>query len=214
MLGHSKLNHVQMETCLCEVEAVINGRPLTYVTEDQDDLIPLTPSMFIQDVTTTEFPEMKSIDGDGLRQQYRGLVALREELRSRFRKEYLSQLVQRGKELNPEKFQVGDVVLVGSDNKKRVDWPMARVEQLLPGKDGKVRVARLKTQSGFFVRPLQRLYPLEVSSTRDPLSITTAIKQVAKTVSAKKTSHGIEDEKAEVITRYGRKVVTPDRLCQ
>lgn len=214
MLGHGRLNHVQMETCLCEVEAVINGRPLTYVTEDQQDLIPLTPSMFLQDVRSVEFPEMESLDGDGLRQKYRGLTTLREELRSRFRKEYLSQLIQRGKVLKPEVFHVGDLVLVGSDNKKRLEWPMARVDKLLPGKDGKVRVARLKTQNGFYVRPLQRLYPLEVSSVTDPLPITDSVKKLAQKFSAEKTSREVEDEKTCTKTRYGRKVVAPVRLGQ
>ena len=34
--------------------------------------------------------------------------------------------------------------------------------KLFPGKDGIVRVAELKTAQGTIVRPVQKLYPLEV----------------------------------------------------
>lgn len=77
-------NYEQLFTCLCEVEAVVNGRPLTFVNEDQDDLIPLTPAMFIQDITVTEFPEVAVLDGTGLRRQYAKLKMLRVQLRNRF----------------------------------------------------------------------------------------------------------------------------------
>ncbi|GFY59085.1 hypothetical protein TNIN_166871 [Trichonephila inaurata madagascariensis] len=36
------------------------------------------------------------------------------------------------------------------------------VIQLIPGKDGNVRVARVKTETGELVRPVQRLYNLEL----------------------------------------------------
>uniref|UniRef100_A0A5S6QMY1 DUF5641 domain-containing protein n=1 Tax=Trichuris muris TaxID=70415 RepID=A0A5S6QMY1_TRIMR len=85
-------------------------------------------------------------------------------LRRRFRSEYLGQLLQRpNRGRNPQEIAIGDVVLVGSDNQKRLFWPLARVERLLPGKDGKPRVAVVRTATTQLMRPLQRLYPLEVS---------------------------------------------------
>jgi len=44
---------------------------------------------------------------------------------------------------------------------------LAKVVELTPGRDGLVRVAKLKTQHSVLVRPLQRLYPLEVSSAEE-----------------------------------------------
>ena len=49
-----------------------------------------------------------------------------EHLRKRFRKEYLSQLILKGKK--SRKLKVGDVVLVGDDTHKKIDWPLARIE--------------------------------------------------------------------------------------
>lgn len=58
--------------------------------------------------------------------------------------------------------KVGDVVLVEDDTIKRIGWPLARIEQLFPGKDGVPRVAKVRTVNGSMMRPIQRLYPLEV----------------------------------------------------
>ena len=58
----------------------------------------------------------------------------------------------------------GDVVLVGDDNRKRINWPLARIEKLILGRDGVVRVAILKTKDGRLKRPIQRIYPLEINN--------------------------------------------------
>jgi hypothetical protein len=56
---------------------------------------------------------------------------------------------------------VNDVVLIG-DERKRVNWPLGRIVELLPGKDKQVRVAKVKTKHGIIERPIAKLYPLEV----------------------------------------------------
>lgn len=113
MQGNSHLNHVQLETCLYLVEAIINERPLTFVTEDGDDLIPLTPSMFIKDLQSSEYPEAEAVGIEGMTAKYKSMKMLQHQIRDRFRKEYLGLLVQRGKERKSTPCQVGDVVLIG-----------------------------------------------------------------------------------------------------
>jgi hypothetical protein len=211
MLGHKKLRYVQMETVLCEAESIINGRPLTYVTEDPDDLIPITPSMFLRDVQESKFPEAVALDGDGLRSSHWRLQQLKEELRGRFRKEYLSLLIQRRKGKQPHQFRVGDIVHVATDNRKRLEWPLGRILELLPGKDGKVRVGKVKTSSGVLLRPLQRLFPMEVS-TADSIpgeSVSAKIKSEKAKVN---DLDQIQVEDASVVrTRRGRLVKKPAR---
>ncbi|GBM20365.1 hypothetical protein AVEN_222080-1 [Araneus ventricosus] len=57
----------------------------------------------------------------------------------------------------------GDIVLIRDTNSKRIYWPLAKVMKLIPGRDGRVRVVEVSTGGGSFLRPIQRLYPLEVS---------------------------------------------------
>ncbi|GFU00130.1 uncharacterized protein TNCV_1989541 [Trichonephila clavipes] len=51
---------------------------------------------------------------------------------------------------------------VPDEETNRTLWYLARVIQLIPGKDGHVRVARVKTETGELARPVQRLYNLEL----------------------------------------------------
>ncbi|GFU37404.1 transposon Tf2-6 polyprotein [Nephila pilipes] len=46
--------------------------------------------------------------------------------------------------------------------KKRQHWLLGRVLELFPGKDGIIRLVKLRTEKGNVLRPIQRLYPLEL----------------------------------------------------
>jgi len=204
MLGKSKLNLTHFSSLLCEVESEVNRRPLTYVSEDVDDLIPLTPEMFIMDLPHSRFPEATEPTGDQLRGALKSLQQLRNELRIRFRKEYLATLVHRGKDKKTEALIVGDIVLVGCDQKKRILWPMGRILELLPGVDGKCRVAKVRVKEGIITRPLQRLFPLEVPS---PHQLPTLEPEVLESA---KQAKGVQEE--IITTRSGRRVKKPERL--
>ncbi|GFS52655.1 integrase catalytic domain-containing protein [Trichonephila clavipes] len=56
-LGKTSLNHEELHTVLCDCESLINSRPLTYVTDDVEDLEPLTPAMFLQDIREVDANE-------------------------------------------------------------------------------------------------------------------------------------------------------------
>ncbi|UYV72420.1 hypothetical protein LAZ67_9003051 [Cordylochernes scorpioides] len=167
ILGHSSVYYEEMSTILCDAEATINSRPLTYIHEDFDSLIPLSPSMFLHDSKYVGVPDLDKLDSKKFQDRYRHCQRLREALRSRFRSEYLGQLVQKANERTP-KLSVGDVVIVKVEDKRRLHWPMARIVELFPGRDGHSRVAKVRTKLGTLIRPVQKLYPLEVSS-GDPI---------------------------------------------
>ena len=64
---------------------------------------------------------------------------------------------------------VGNIVVVHDENLPRGLWRLGKVEELIVGADGNVRFARVRISSPnrspiSVKRPLQRLYPLELSS--------------------------------------------------
>ncbi|KAK9753060.1 methyltransferase (DUF5641) [Popillia japonica] len=69
-----------------------------------------------------------------------------QDIRKRWKKEYLSTLQQRSKwKKEHTNLEVGDLVLV--TNQSTTDrWPLARVTEIQPGSDGLVRVATIKLQ--------------------------------------------------------------------
>lgn len=75
-------------------------------------------------------------------------------------------------ELNPRRkwfhtqrdFQVGEIVLVVSPDSPRGHWPLGRIIEVFPGKDGHVRVATVQVGQNTLKRPITRLCPLECSN--------------------------------------------------
>ena len=70
-----------------------------------------------------------------------------------------------GRNLQEEtSIRVGDLVLVHEHRAPRHMWKCARVEQVIKGRDGKIRSCHLKTTTGSRIkRPIQLLFPLELS---------------------------------------------------
>ncbi|GFT23274.1 uncharacterized protein NPIL_81221 [Nephila pilipes] len=88
---------------------------------------------------------------------------MQKDLRRSFRSKYLGSLVQRPKLLKWSTIYVGDVVLIGNGNQKRINWPLGRVIEIIPGKKGTIRFVRLRTADGETLRPNQRLFLLEIT---------------------------------------------------
>ncbi|GFW85876.1 uncharacterized protein TNCV_1623201 [Trichonephila clavipes] len=80
------------------------------------------------------------------------------------KKKYLSELIQKQNDNRVREPRIGEMVLIGNDNKKRLHWPIAKIIELIPGRDGEIRTVRLKTHHGTVIRPVQRTFPLEVQA--------------------------------------------------
>lgn len=200
-LKRACLSYEEMSTILYDCEAIVNSRPLTYIAEDLTQLAPLTPKMFLQEISQNETPDLDKLEID-LSKRMRYRQSLRNNLRKRFRSEYLGQLFRRKIKGGHVPVKEGDVVLLGQNNLKRLDWPLARVIKIFPGRDGIVRVVKVKTATGELVRPVQRLYSLEMSSG--------ARETHDKADQIKEDSEKVPHE--EFRTRSGKLVKTPDRF--
>ncbi|GFU89082.1 uncharacterized protein TNCV_2895301 [Trichonephila clavipes] len=140
-------------------------RPLTYVTDDVEDLESLTPAMFLQDIKEIGVPELDQIDENKLNKILVYRNRLQNDLRKRFRVEYLGQLRETRNIKGENTVSEGDIVcvLVGDDHTKRLNWNLGKILKLYPGKDKKVGVAQVKTKFGSFRCPLRKSYLLEVT---------------------------------------------------
>ena len=57
--------------------------------------------------------------------------------------------------------KVGELVLVGDDDAQHGKWPLGRIEKVMPGDDGVVRVVDVKTKDGSYTHPGAKHYRLE-----------------------------------------------------
>ncbi|GFV52282.1 putative RNA-directed DNA polymerase from transposon X-element [Trichonephila clavipes] len=188
--------------------AVVNSRPLTYVSEDPNDLIPLTPSLFLNGKFSYDTIDLDLSEFSKFQKRIRYRRKLIHDFRSHFRKEYLGQLRQKCPGKPGYNFKVGDAVMIEEPSKKRVYWPLGKVISLLPGRDGKVRTLKLKCKNSELIRPIQRVYLLEM-----PVINNGAVKIDGVPTSSvnedKLTSNAVIKNK---VTRTGRLVKIPERL--
>ncbi|XP_029209924.2 uncharacterized protein LOC114973693 [Acropora millepora] len=170
VLGKALLSYQELATVLTRIEAVINSRPLTTVSDDIRDLTPITPAHLALGRSLFSLPDVEdevSANKSTTRQRYLYQQKLINHFWQRWRGEYLQQLSVRQKWMNEQPaLKIGDVVLISEDKVSRGKWPMGRVDKLLPGKDGLIRTVILKTKKGLLRRPVQRLHRLEASSTK------------------------------------------------
>ena len=187
VLGRARINLIALQTLVTEVEAVLNDRPLTYVTSEVTDVEPLTPAhlMYGRKITSLPYP---LLEGDEIEDpdfmnksemtKRMKMQALKlQHFESRWKREYLTYLREFHKSTgnNDQSVRVGDVVLVQSDN-SRVQWRMAVIESLIKGSDGLVRAVNIRTSNGRTNRPITKLYPLEITATTkkaDPSAVKT-----------------------------------------
>ena len=87
--------------------------------------------------------------------------ALTRHLWKRWSTEYIGQLQSRSKwrHASPN-FKVGDIVCVKGEQTSPTRWPLARIIEVIPGKDGLVRVVKIQTSKGTYTRPVVKLVPL------------------------------------------------------
>jgi len=223
ILGKASLSYESLNTILCDAEAIVNACPLTYMSEDPNDLKLLSPSMFLQEIREFGVPDCDMLYRAKLDKKFRHRQKVIEDLRKRFRNEYLGQLLLKdGKKKETRRIKIGDIVLIGDDTHRRIDWPLAWVVDVIAGRDGQKRVCVLKTKNGLFKKPIQRIYPLEVTHDEESEHVVKKLrKQASRRISSNKGTNcksnkqrieeREDDEPKTVTTRSERVVKKPDR---
>ena len=160
ILGSKRLSFDIFETIMVEVEAILNSRPLTNVADQPENEEPLTPNHFLIQRPYSSLPPGNFGDQQPASfKNWKHVQQLMNHVWRRLIKEYLPTLLKRRKwtDNNQPPVKVGDVVWVLKDLTPRGIWPLGRVVETSPGRDGEVRVAKVKTAYGCFVRPVAGL---------------------------------------------------------
>ncbi|XP_053691129.1 uncharacterized protein LOC128739658 [Sabethes cyaneus] len=162
----------ELNTVLTQIEACLNSRPLTQMSNDPSDLDVLTPGHFLvqRPLTAVAGPWLQHISENRLArwQQTEDFV---QRVWTRWSTQYLSDLHNRTKWTKQRNnLAVGAMVLIREDNLPPLKWLLGRVTQVLPGADGNVRVARVRTKHGEIVRAISKICILPISDNEQPPS--------------------------------------------
>ena len=132
----------ELATAFAMVEGILNARPLAYASTDPADFSPLTPNHFLYGSASA--PVFALDEVLTLRKRWTILQKAVDIFLRQFQKSVRPHLqLATMKRTQGRNLQVGDLVtcFMPSNPKK---WPLARVAQVFPGRDGRVRVVRLR----------------------------------------------------------------------
>ena len=157
-----------LNTFFIEAESIVNSRPLTLENLHDPDSGPLSPSQILTMKSQVVLPPPGKFQAADVycRRRWRITQHLANSFWSRWRKGYL-QLLQSRQKWTQEKrnLQVDDVVLLKEEGVVRGRWPMARVVEVHPSKDGLVRSVSLRVGQTIFKRPINKTVLLVAADT-------------------------------------------------
>lgn len=163
VMGEQVLTYEEFNTLLIKIEAVLNSRPLSPISSDANDLLPITPGHFLilePLNSSVPDPDLTLLPPNRL-SRWQLITQMHSHFWNRWKREYLHSLQQRSKWNQPiSNIEIGTMVLVKNETKPPGHWDIARVQKVHPGPDGIIRVVTLLGKNGSFQRPVIKLCPL------------------------------------------------------
>ena len=165
VVGDRDVTDEELITVFVGVESLLNSRPLTYQSSDPRDDVPLTPNHFLHGQMGGQFaPESVESTPFHPRQRWRKVQDIISRVWRRWLKECVPALNSRPKWTSEFRdLTVGDVVLVIQSDTPRGRWPLGRIVEVYPGRDGHTRVAKVACGVKTVVRPISKLIPLGIN---------------------------------------------------
>ena len=162
VIGNNQLNDEILCTLLCEVENIVNSRPITKVSDDSCDPVAITPNNFLF-LHGGPSPILGKFDvADLYKKRWRRVQHMVDIFWKRWVREYLPLLQKVNKwHKTHDNLKVGDLVMIADENTPRGLWPLAIVTDVRKGRDGLVRTVHVRTKSSQLVRPVTKIILLE-----------------------------------------------------
>jgi Pao retrotransposon peptidase/Family of unknown function (DUF5641)/Protein of unknown function (DUF1759)/Putative peptidase (DUF1758)/Integrase zinc binding domain len=154
----------QLYSLLTKIEAILNSRPLTPMSEDINDLQVLTPGHFLVGRPLIAKPERNYMNSNTDRLNvFERLQQAQQHFWHAWYHDYLHTLQERPKNFREETtFKINDLVLLKDSNLPPLKWLMGRIVALFPGKDKVVRNVKVRTATGEKERHVKYLCLLPV----------------------------------------------------
>ncbi|GFX65918.1 integrase catalytic domain-containing protein [Trichonephila clavipes] len=156
----------EFETFMIQVEGILNSRPLTPLSSDADNFDVLTPGHFLIGRPITSIPEPNLIDVNENRlSRWEKITKVVQRTWKKLKSDYLNTLQARSKWITEKNdLMIGQMVLIKEDFLPINTWPLGRILEVYHGSDGKVRVVKVKTQSGEFKRSISKIAVLPIDT--------------------------------------------------
>ena len=180
VLHNKRITIDELRTLLVEIEARVNNRPLTYMSETVNEPGPLTPNHLLQGSPIEPIPSSVKMDQlkdpdfvlkaetnlKEVRSRFNQINKLLKQWNATWHNDYLTSLREHhyggSHNVTPCKLKVGDIVLI-VDDMPRAAWPLGKIEAIMPDKAGTVRLVKVLSKGKISLRTIDKLVPLEIS---------------------------------------------------
>lgn len=166
IIGNHTLTFEEMATVLAQIEACLNSRPLSQISSNSEDPLPLTPGHFLVGEPLVLPPDcnFESSNVSSLK-RWHLTQRLVQDFWRRWSQEYLTQFYHRYKwsQKTPEP-KVGDVVLVKENDLPPARWLYGVITHKHTGLDNITRVVSLRCKGSIIKRPVSKLIVLPVTT--------------------------------------------------
>ncbi|GFT00568.1 integrase catalytic domain-containing protein [Trichonephila clavipes] len=144
----------------------VSDRGLLCHGSDADDFDVLTPGHFLIGRPITSIPEPNLIDVNENRlSRWEKITKVVQRTWKKWKSDYLNTLQARSKWITEKNdLMIGQMVLIKEDFLPINTWPLGRILEVFHGSDGKVRVVKVKTQSGEFKRAISKIAVLPIDT--------------------------------------------------
>ncbi|XP_021964112.2 uncharacterized protein LOC110859463 [Folsomia candida] len=171
IMGLQRLTFEELSTLTCQIEAVLNSRPLTPESTDPTDLRALTSGHFLIGQALTSVPDSDLSEVPVSRLiRWQLIQNMLQQFWKRWSAEYLTRMQARQKWLVPvPSIKLGSLVIIKDDNTPPLKWSLGRIIKLHPGEDQQIRTVTVKTASGELKRPIVKicLLPVDTTNTKE-----------------------------------------------
>lgn len=153
VLKQQMLDDVGLTAVFCEVEAILNSRPITKVSDDPQDLEALTPNHILVLRSKPLLPPGHFAKPDLYhRKPWRRVQYIAQLFWKRWLLEHLP-LLQEG--------DIGDIVLLADHLRTLAapcgSWLLGRIIEAKPDIKGHIRVVKVRTKTSVLVRPVTKV---------------------------------------------------------
>ena len=171
ILGRSVYSSDEIYTMLTEVEAMVNSRPLTYVSDEASEMKYLTPASFLvgRELINIPVEPVKSTEKSLRKKELKKIMLMQNRtlnlLWKTLREEYKRNLGTVPTKIEDSQcISPGELVMVTEHYIPRAKWRVGLVEKCKAGPDQRVRTVWVRTSSGVICRPVQHISRLELDS--------------------------------------------------
>lgn len=169
LIGNHILTPEELRTLFIEISAYINSRPLVPVFDNDIGASAITPAHFLIGgpiiAPLTNEVQYKNIS---FMKRWKLVQEMAETLWQNWSKECVINMFERKRWKVPiANIKVDDIVLVKHETLVRTKWPLARVLNVFPGKDGLVRTVEVLMHGSRFMRSIQKLCILPIDHESD-----------------------------------------------